>query len=72
MTCYKTFWLARKRSPINPIGCSGKRWRVEILFSVLKIVIDKVINAKRLKYHVQEAVMKIYRYFLLRRNTVVN
>ncbi len=50
----------------------GKRWIVEIFFSALRRVIDKVINAKRLKYQIQEAIMKIYSYLLLRKNTVVN
>jgi IS5 family transposase len=50
----------------------GKRWRVEIFFSALKRTVGEVIRAKKLKYQVQEAIMKIYCYFLLRKNTVVN
>ena len=50
----------------------GKRWRVEIFFSALKRTVGEVIMAKKLKYQIHEAVMKIYCYFLLRKNTVVN
>ena len=50
----------------------GKRWRVEIFFSALKRTVGEVIMAKKLMYQIQEAVMKIYAYFLLRNNTVVN
>ncbi len=50
----------------------GKRWRVEIFFSALKRVMNEVINAKRLKYQIHQTMMKIYCYFLPRRNTVVN
>ncbi len=48
----------------------GKRWRVEIFFSALKRTVGEVIRGKK-KYQVQEAIMKIYCYFLLRKNTVV-
>ncbi|MEM3193051.1 MAG: hypothetical protein QW292_13405, partial [Candidatus Parvarchaeota archaeon] len=37
----------------------GKRWRVEIFFSALKRVMGEIIMAKKLKYQIQEAVMKI-------------
>ncbi len=50
----------------------GKRWRVEIFFSALKRVVGEVIMAKKMMYQIQEAVMKIYAYFLLRKNTEVN
>ncbi len=50
----------------------GKRWRVEIFFSALKRVMGEVINAKKFIYLVQEALMKIYYYFILRKNNVVN
>ena len=50
----------------------GKRWRVEIFFSALKRVVGEVIRAKKLRYQIQEAVMKVYCYFLLRKNTVVS
>jgi hypothetical protein len=50
----------------------GKRWRVEIFFSALKRTVGEVIMAKKLVYQIQEAVMKIHAYFLLRKNTVVN
>jgi len=49
-----------------------KRWRVEIFFSALKRVIGETIMARKLRYQIHEAVMKIYCYFLLRKNTVVN
>ncbi|MEM4066735.1 MAG: hypothetical protein QXV17_07735 [Candidatus Micrarchaeaceae archaeon] len=50
----------------------GKRWRVEIFFSALKRVMGEIIMAKKLKYQIQEAVMKIYTYFLMRKNTLVS
>ena len=50
----------------------GKRWRVEIFFSALKRTVGEVIRAKKLQYQIQEAVMKIYCYFLMRKNTVMN
>ena len=50
----------------------GKRWRVEIFFSALKRTVREVIMANKLLYQVQEAIMKIYAYFLMRKNTVVN
>ncbi len=50
----------------------GKRWRVEIFFSALKRVVGEVIMAKKMMYQIQEAVMKIYTYFLLRKNAEVN
>ena len=50
----------------------GKRWRVEIFFSALKRTVGEVIMANKLLYQVQEAIMKIYAYFLMRKNTVVN
>jgi IS5 family transposase len=50
----------------------GKRWRVEIFFSALKRTVGEIIMANKLRYQVQEAVMKIYAYFLMRKNTVVN
>jgi hypothetical protein len=50
----------------------GKRWRVEIFFSALKRTVGEVIMANKFLYQIQEAVMKIYAYFLLRKNTVVN
>ena len=64
---------------INKIGLDewkkevqyGKRWRVEIFFSALKRTVGEMIMAKKLIYQIQEAVMKIYAYFLLRNNTVV-
>ena len=49
----------------------GKRWRVEIFFSALKRAMGEVIRAKKLEYQIQEAVMKVYSYFLMRKNTVV-
>ncbi|MCL5789773.1 MAG: hypothetical protein M1290_04845 [Candidatus Thermoplasmatota archaeon] len=50
----------------------GKRWRVEIFFSALKRTVGEVITANKLLYQIQEAIMKIYAYFLMRKNTVVN
>ena len=50
----------------------GKRWRVEIFFSALKRTVGEVIMANKLVYQIQEAIMKIYAYFLMRKNTVVN
>ncbi len=50
----------------------GKRWRVEIFFSALKRTVGEMIMARKLKYQISEAMMKIYCYFLLRKNTVVN
>ena len=50
----------------------GKRWRVEIFFSALKRTVGEIIMANKLVYQIQEAVMKIYAYFLMRKNTVVN
>lgn len=50
----------------------GKRWRVEIFFSALKRIVGEVITANKLLYQIQEAIMKIYAYFLMRKNTVVN
>ena len=50
----------------------GKRWRVEIFFSALKTTVGEVIMANKLLYQVQKAIMKIYAYFLMRKNTVVN
>jgi len=49
-----------------------KRWRVEIFFSALKRVVVETIMARKLRYQIHEAVMKIYCYFLLRKNTVVS
>ncbi|MCL4412292.1 MAG: transposase [Candidatus Thermoplasmatota archaeon] len=49
-----------------------KRWRVEIFFSALKGTVGEVIMANKPVYQIQEAVMKIYAYFLMRKNTVVN
>ena len=46
--------------------------RVEIFFSALKRTVGEVIMANKLVYQIQEAIMKIYAYFLLRKNTVVN
>ena len=80
--------LSRSGSPargrvvrrINKIGLEawknevqyGKRWRVEIFFSALKRTVGDVIMANKFLYQIQEAVMKIYAYFLLRKNTMVN
>lgn len=50
----------------------GKRWRVEIFFSALKRTVGEVIMANKLVYQIQEAIMKIYAYFLMRKNTVVD
>jgi len=50
----------------------GVRWRVEIFFSALKRVMGEVIKAKKTMYQFQEAAMKIFCYFLLRKNTVVS
>ncbi|MEM3771639.1 MAG: hypothetical protein QXW80_04965 [Candidatus Micrarchaeia archaeon] len=50
----------------------GKRWRVEIFFSALKSVMGEIIMTKKPKYQIQEAVMKIYTYFLMRKNTLVS
>ena len=50
----------------------GKRWRVEIFFSALKRTMGEVIMANKLLYQIQQAIMKIYAYFLMRKNTVVN
>jgi hypothetical protein len=50
----------------------GKRWRVEIFFPALKRTVREVTTANKLLYQIQEAVMKIYAYFLLRNNTVMN
>ncbi len=49
-----------------------KRRRGEIFFSALKRVMGEVIRAKKTIYQFQEAVMKIFCYFLLRKNTVVS
>ncbi len=49
-----------------------KRWIIEIFFSALKRVMGEVIRAKKLIYQIQEAVMKVYCYFILRKNTVVS
>jgi hypothetical protein len=49
----------------------GKRWRVEIFFSALKGVVGETIRARKMRYQIHEAVMKIYCYFLIRKNTVV-
>ena len=38
----------------------------------MKRTVGEVIMAKKLVYQIQEAVMKIQAYFLLRKNTVVN
>ena len=48
------------------------RGRVEIFFSALKRTVGEVIMANKLVYQIQEAIMKIYAYFLIRKNTVVN
>ena len=45
---------------------------MEIFFSALKRTVGEVIMANKFLYQIQEAVMKIYAYFLLRKNTVVN
>ncbi len=50
----------------------GKRWRVEIFFSALKRTVGEIIMANKLVYQIQEAVMKIYAYFLMKKNTVVS
>ncbi|MGC9293850.1 MAG: transposase, partial [Thermoplasmata archaeon] len=50
----------------------GKRWSVEIFFSALKRVVEETIRARKLIYQIHEAVMKIYCYFILRKNTVVS
>ena len=50
----------------------GKRWRVEIFLSALKRIVGEVITANKLLYQIQDAIMKIYAYFLMRKNTVVN
>ncbi len=50
----------------------GVRWRVEIFFFALKRVMGEEIRAKKTIYQFQEAVMKIFCYFLLRKYTVVN
>ncbi|MEM3192315.1 MAG: hypothetical protein QW292_09540 [Candidatus Parvarchaeota archaeon] len=50
----------------------GKRWRVEIFFSALKRVMGEIIMAKKPKYQIQEAVMKIYTYFSMIKNTLVS
>ena len=50
----------------------GKRWSVEIFFSALKRVVGETIRARKLIYQIHEAVMKIYCYFILRKNTVVS
>ena len=50
----------------------GKRWRVEIFFSALKRIVGEVITANKLPHQIQESIMKIYAYFLMRKNTVVN
>jgi hypothetical protein len=47
-------------------------WRVEIFFSALKGVVGETIMARKMRYQIQEAIMKIYAYFLLRKSTVVN
>jgi hypothetical protein len=49
-----------------------KKWRVEIFFSALKRVAGETIMAKKLKHQIHEALMKIYCYFLLRKNKVVS
>jgi hypothetical protein len=38
---------------------------VEIFFSALKRVVGETIMARKLRYQIHEAVMKIYCYFLL-------
>ncbi len=50
----------------------GKRRRVEIFFSALKRSVGDMTIAKKLMYQIQEAVMEVYAYFLLRNNTRVN
>ncbi|MEM3191312.1 MAG: hypothetical protein QW478_08005 [Candidatus Micrarchaeaceae archaeon] len=37
----------------------GKRWGVEIFFPALKRAMGEIIMAKKPKYQIQEAVMKI-------------
>ncbi len=50
----------------------GLRWRLEIFFSALKRVMEELIKAKKTIYQFQEAAMKLFCYFLLRKNTVVS
>ena len=50
----------------------GKGWRVKIFFSALKRRGGEVISAKKLQYQIREAIMKIYCYFPMRKNTVMN
>lgn len=50
----------------------GRRWMVEIFFSALKRVADEIIRAGKLIYRIHKAVMKVYCYFILRKNTVVS
>ena len=53
---------------------NGVREEVEgrDFFSTLKRVVGEVIRARKMKYRIHEDVMKIYYYFLIRKNTVVN
>ena len=49
----------------------GKRWKVEIFFSALKRVVGETIKTRKMRYQIHEAVMKVYCYLLMRKNTVV-
>ena len=49
----------------------GKRWLIEIFFAGLKRVVGEIIRAKKDVYKIQEAVFKIYCYFLMRNYTEV-
>jgi hypothetical protein len=49
----------------------GKRWLIEIFFAGLKRVVGEIIRAKKDGYEIQEAVFKIYCYFLMRNYTEV-
>ncbi|MFP3318736.1 MAG: hypothetical protein RXP98_06130 [Thermoplasmata archaeon] len=43
----------------------GKRWLIEIFFSGLKRVVGEIIRAKKDEYKFQEALFKIYSYFIM-------
>ena len=44
----------------------GKRWIVEIYFSGLKRVMTEVIKAKKIEYIIQELILKVVNYNIMR------
>jgi len=44
----------------------GKRRIVEIFLSTLKRVAEEIIRGRKFAYQIQDAVIKIYSYFILR------